>query len=54
MASMRGSLASAGASERHDNVVPAYVLIEKRRQRAERQKRVASTIVAGAIEEAAS
>jgi hypothetical protein len=28
-----------------DNVVPAYVLIEKRRQRAERRKRAAATIV---------
>jgi hypothetical protein len=28
-----------------DNIVPAYVLIEKRRERAERRRRFAATIV---------
>lgn len=31
-----------------DNVVPSYVLVEKRRQRAERRRRAAATIVCAA------
>jgi hypothetical protein len=38
----------------HGKIVPAYVLAEKRKQRAERQRLLANTIIGRALDEEAS
>jgi hypothetical protein len=45
MATLAETMKRATAITGHDIVVPPWVLIEKRRQRAERCERVAATIM---------
>ena len=47
MATLQSTMqhASRAGAMTGDNIVPAHVLIEKRRQREERRRRVAATIL---------
>jgi hypothetical protein len=53
MARIRETLTAVGTGYRNNTVVPAYVIVERRRQRDEILRRVAKTIVGQAhLEEA--
>jgi hypothetical protein len=54
MASMHQTVAHVGASDRPDNIVPAYVIEQKRQERAARIRRASGTIIASAISEEAT